>query len=41
MKWLLNGIPDRMVLSGVETNDKTFDVSPASVLTLKQALVSK
>jgi hypothetical protein len=38
---LLSGIPDRVVLSEVETSDKAFDVSPASALNLKQALVSK
>jgi hypothetical protein len=36
----LNGI-DRVMLSGVETNSKSFDVFPASSLNLKQVLVRK
>jgi len=37
----LNRMADRVMLSGVETNSKSFDVFPASSLNLKQALVRK
>jgi hypothetical protein len=37
----LNRIADRVMLSGVETNSKSFDVFPASLLNLKQVLVRK
>jgi hypothetical protein len=40
VKLVASGIPDTGVLSGVETNHKAFDVSPASVLNVKQALVA-
>jgi hypothetical protein len=35
-----SGIPDIGVLSGVATSHKAFDVSPAPVLNVKQALVA-
>lgn len=41
MKLVASGLPDSVVLTAVETNDKAFDVSPANLLKLKQAGVSE